>query len=236
MARKAKRGARPRAPLSRELVLRTAIAMADESGPESLSMRKLGQALGVQAMSLYRHVANRDEILDGIVDLVISEIELPAKGADWKTAMRRRAISAHDVLSRHPWASSLFESGKRMSPEKLRYADAVLGALLDAGFPVAIAHRAFLTLDSYIYGFTLQEVSWGVGAEEVPEVTAQLRPQVPVDAYPHVVAVMEYVMSDSPRTPAKGKSAAGFSSWFEFGLDLILDGLERLRDVKPARR
>jgi AcrR family transcriptional regulator len=230
VARKTKRGARSRAPLSRERILRAAIALADESGIESLSMRKLGQALGVEAMSLYRHVAHRDELLDGMVDVVFSEIYLPSKGADWKTAMRQRAISAREVLSRHPWASSLFESRKSLSPERLRYADAIIGSLREGGFPIATAYRAFLVLDSYIYGFTLHEVSSAVDAEEVPEATARLRPQVPADAYPNVIEIMDYV------TGAKGERAPGLSSEFEFGLDLILDGLERLRAVKPTRR
>lgn len=237
MARKTKRGAPSRAPLSRERVLRAAIALAHEGGIESLTMRKLGQALGVEAMSLYRHVANRDEILDGIVDMVISEIEVPRKGADWKMAMRQRAISAHEVLLRHPWASSLFESRKGVSPERLRYADAIVGSLREAGFPIATAYRAFLTLDSYIYGFTLQEVSWALDAAELPEVTARLRPQIPADVYPNVLEVMEYVAdSKSARAGSKGKRAPGFSSEFEFGLELILDGLGRLRDVRPKRR
>lgn len=228
MARKTRRGARARVPLSRERVLRAAIALADKSGIESLSMRKLGQALGVEAMSLYRHVANRHEILDGIVDLVISEIEIPVKGEDWKTAMRRRALSAREVLSRHPWAAGLFESQRRMSPETLRYADAIIGTLRDAGFPTAIAYQAFFTLDSYIYGFILQVSSWGIDAEQMPEETERLRPQVPQEAYPNIIAVMEHVMSSKP--------SPGMSSEFEFGLGLILDGLERLRDVGPAKR
>jgi AcrR family transcriptional regulator len=228
MPRKTRKGARSRAPLSRERVLRAAIALADESGLESLSMRKLAQALGVEAMSLYRHVASRHDILDGLVDLVISEIEIPAKGANWKAAMRQRASSARAVLSRHPWAAALFESQRRMSPETLRYADAILGTLRDAGFPIEIALRAFFTLDSYIYGFVLQVSSWGMDPEEMPEETARLRPQVAPDTYPNIIAVMEHVMSSKP--------SPGMSAEFEFGLDLILDGLERLRDVRPKKR
>lgn len=121
MPRATRRKARLRAPLSRERVLRAAITLADKGGIESLTMRKLGQALGVEAMSLYRHVANRDEILDGIVEEIIGEIEVPAKGAGWKSAMRRRAISAHEVILRHPWASTLIESRVLLSPAMLRY-------------------------------------------------------------------------------------------------------------------
>jgi AcrR family transcriptional regulator len=228
MPRKTRKGARSRAPLSRERVLRAAIALADESGLESLSMRKLAHALGVEAMSLYRHVASRDDILDGLVDLVIGEIEIPAKGANWKTAMRQRARSARDVLSRHLWAVALFESQRRMSPETLRYADAIIGSLRDAGFSTANAYRAFFTLDSFIYGFIVQVSSWGVKAEEVPEETARLRPQVSPTEFPNIIAVMEHVMSSKP--------SPGMTAEFEFGLDLLLDGLERLRDVKGKKR
>ncbi len=230
MARKTKRRTRSHTPLSRERVLRAAITLADEGGIESLSMRKLGKALGVEAMSLYGHVASRDEILDGIIEMVVSEIELPAKGSDWKTAMRRRAISAHEVLLRHSWASTQIESRGLVSPAMLRYADAIIGSLRDAGFPIAIAYRAFLTLDSYIYGFTLQEVSWPFDAEEVPDVTARLRTRIPADAYPHIIEIMGHIVdSRAARAGSKGNKASDYSSEFDFGLDLILDGLERLR-------
>jgi AcrR family transcriptional regulator len=228
MPSKTRKAARSRAPLSRERVLRAAMALADESGLESLSMRKLAQALGVEAMSLYRHVASRDDILDGLVDLAISEIEIPAKGANWKTAMRQRARSARDVLSRHLWAAGLFESRRRMSPETLRYADAIIGSLRDAGFSTAMAYRAFFTLDSFIYGFIVQVSSWGIDPKDAPQETARLRPQVSPEMFPNIVAVMEHVMSSKP--------SPGMSAEFEFGLDLLLDGLERLRDVKGNKR
>ncbi len=230
MARKTKRASRSRQPLSRERVLRAAIKIADESGIESLSMRKLGQALGVEAMSLYRHVASRNAILDGIIEMVVGEIEIPAKGSDWKTSMRKRAISAHEALLRHPWASALIESRMSFSPVMLRYADSILGSLRQAGLPIAMAYRAFLTLDSYIYGFTLQEVSWPWDAEEVPDVTARLQGQVPADAYPNIAEVMKYIVSsNTAQARSKHQEASSYSSEFEFGLDLILDGFERMR-------
>jgi AcrR family transcriptional regulator len=229
MARKlpsdAKRRRTRRVPLSRERILRRAIEQADRNGIESLSMRRLAASLGVEAMSLYNHVANKDEICDGMVDLVVSEIDLPTGAADWKAAMRRRAISAHEVLLRHPWAAALFESRTTLSPVRLRYTDSVLGVLREAGFSIELAYNAFLTLDSYVYGFTLQEVNWAHKPEEVPSVIERLSPQVPVDEHPHLAEVMGFVMRS--RTE---RAASAYESEFQFGLDLILDGFEALRN------
>jgi len=211
----------PRPPLSKERVLRAAIALADGSGIESLSMRKLGQRLGVEAMSLYNHVANKDEILDGMVDLVVGEIDLPAEGADWKTAMRRRAISAHEVLVRHAWASSQIVSRVNVGPAMLRYVDSTLGALREAGFSYALVDRAWNAMDSYIYGFTLQELNFPFQPEEYADVAAAYRPQISADDYPYLVELTELVMG------AKHDGVAEF----EFGLDLVLDGLDRIRNT-----
>ena len=159
MAPQPEPNATPRIPLTRERVLRAAIALCDEGGIESLSMRKLGQQLGVEAMSLYNHVANKDDILDGIVDVVVNEIDVPPIGDDWKAALRQRANSARAVLSRHPWATGLIESRTNPGPATLRYYDSVIGSLREAGFSIEMAAHAFSALDSYIYGFALQEVS-----------------------------------------------------------------------------
>src|SRR3990172_9394989 len=139
----------PRVPLSRERVLRAAIGLDDEGGIESLSMRKLGQRLGVEAMSLYYHAANKDDILDGIVDIVVSEIDVPSGGGDWKAAMRASAISAHEVLLRHPWAASLILSGPTVRPARLRYMDSILGCLREAGFSAEMTDHAYHALDSH---------------------------------------------------------------------------------------
>lgn len=208
--------------LSTEGVLRAAIEIADEGGIESLSMRKLGQALGVEAMSLYNHVANKDEILNRIGDLVVSEIEIPAEDLDWKTAMRRRANSAHEVFLRHPWVTTLIESQISMSPERLRYFDGTIGSLRRGGFSVELAYNAFLALDSFIYGFAFHEVSWQFKPEERQEVAADLTSQMPSDLYPHVAEIGQFVMD-----PANSKDRTGYESEFEFGLNLLLDGLER---------
>jgi AcrR family transcriptional regulator len=211
-----------RAPLTRERVLGAAVLLADEDGIESLTMRKLGLRLGVEAMSLYNHVANKDALLDGMVDLVVSEIDLPAGAVDWKEAMRRRAISAQAVFCRHPWASSLIDSRQSSGPARLRYFDWVVGTLRRAGFTLELAARAFSVLDSYIYGFGRQQLNMAAGVDMTPEELAEafLR-AIPADEYPYLrEMVVEHAMD------------AGYDEGadFAFGLDLILDGLERLLD------
>ena len=227
MAPQSKPATEPRIPLSRERVLRAAVAFADESGRESLSMRKLGEALGVEAMSLYNHVANKDELLDGMVDLVFSEIDLPPGGADWKTAMRQRAVSARQALSRHPWAIALMESRTSPGPATLRHHDAVIGSLREGGFSIEMAAHAFSVLDSYIYGFALQEASLPFDtAEETAEVAEMILKQMPPDEYPHLTELaVEHVL----------QPGYDYGDEFEFGLDLILGGLERARNATSSR-
>jgi AcrR family transcriptional regulator len=203
-----------RTPLSRERVLRAAVALADRGGIDSLTMRRLGQELGVEAMSLYNHVANKDEILDGIVDLVVGDIEVPPTGTSWKTAMRQRAVSAHEVLLAHPWAAMLIMSRFNIGPGMTRYLDATLGRLREGGFSIEGALDAWNTLDSHIYGFTLQELNLPFEVEEAQQVSADVLGRIPADEFPHVVEVISEIM----RT--------GRVESFEFGLDLILDGLE----------
>ena len=212
--------AEPRTPLSKERVLRAAISLADEAGIESLTMRKLGQALGVKAMSLYNHVANKEDILDGIVDAVVSEIDVPSAGADWKTAMRQRAISAHEVLLRHPWACSLFMSRINVGPAMFGYADSTLGRLREAGFSIEMADYAWTTIDNYIYGRTLQVLNFPFDREEYAAATTYL-PQIPADEYHYLNELANEIAMESGHDG---------NVEFEFGLDLILDGLERIRD------
>ncbi|HEV2871948.1 MAG TPA: TetR/AcrR family transcriptional regulator C-terminal domain-containing protein [Actinomycetota bacterium] len=209
-----------RAPLTRERVLAAAIDLADRDGIASLSMRKLAQELGVEAMSLYHHVANKDAILDGLIDLVFGEIDLPVGEADWKAAMRRRAISAREVLRRHPWATGLMESRSTPGPATLRHHDAVLGILRNGGFPLELAAHAYSLLDSYIYGFALQETSLPFNTpEETAEVAQAMMAEFPADAYPHLTEIaVEHVL----------QPGYSYASEYLFGLDLILDGLERL--------
>ncbi len=208
-----------RVPLTKERVLRAAITLADEGGIESLSMRKLGLALGVEAMSLYNHVANKDEILDGIVDLVAGEVKVPSKRGGWKSAIRRSVISTHEVLLRHPWAGSLTVSRPRVGAAKLRYVDWLIGCLREAGFSIQTAHNAMHAIESHTYGFTLQELSFPADIEEMgPEIAALLRRQQIVAEFPHISEMVQDSIHDDQVE-------------FEFVLDLILDGLERARDT-----
>ncbi|MFN8629275.1 MAG: TetR/AcrR family transcriptional regulator C-terminal domain-containing protein [Chloroflexota bacterium] len=216
MARTTKR-AQVRAPLSRERVLVTAVKLADQGGLESLSMRKLGQELGVEAMALYYHFANKDEVINGMVDLVFSEVHLPAAGIDWKTAMRHRARSLRDVLLRHPWALGLLESRRQPGPATLRHHDAVIGTLRSAGFDMPTIAHAYTLLDSYLYGFALFSVNLPFEpSEEVAELGRVTLQAFPVDAYPNLVA---YVAAMGP--------GYRYGDEFEYGLDLVLDGIQR---------
>jgi AcrR family transcriptional regulator len=216
--------ARRRRPLSRDRVLRAAMRLADEGGLESVSMRRLGQALRVEAMSLYKHVASKDDILDGIADLVTSDFEVPSSDVDWRTAVRRSAISAHEVLLRHPWASGLIESRRSAGPARLRFLDAVIGALSAGGFTMPTVTRAVMALDSHTYGFVLQEMAWPFDVETAREAATSFARGLPAGEYPNLLAMAELVTNAPHGVPVD----------FEFGLDLILDGLERLRD--PAGR
>ena len=217
----------PRTPLTRDRVLRVAISLADEKGIESLSMRKLGQELGVEAMSLYNHVANKDDLVDGIVEMIVGEFAVPRDDADWSVALREAAKSAHAVLLRHAWAPALLESRVTPSPVRFRYADATIGTLRRAGFSIDLAYRAQLIIDSYVYGFTLHEVSWPFTAEEQRDVAATLRPHVEPDEYPYLTEMMEFITT--ARTSKAGrKDAVAYELEFDFGLDLILDSLAKL--------
>jgi AcrR family transcriptional regulator len=206
--------------LTRERVLAAAIALVDEAGLAALTMRELGQRLGVEAMSLYNHVSNKDDILDGIVDLVVSEIDLPSDTADWKEAMRRRATSAQSVFTRHPWASGLIDSRQSSGPARLRYFDWVLGTLRRAGFSLETSARAFSILDSYVYGFGRQQLNLAAGGDVAPEeMAAAFRQAIPPDEYPYLTEmVVDYAITSGNDVEAD----------FRFGIDLILDGLERL--------
>ena len=218
--------------LTRERVLKAAVELADKDGVESLSMRSLGQALGVEAMSLYNHVANKDDLLDAIVELVVSEISDSTEVADWKAAMRSRAIATHRVLLRHPWVSSLLESRTRPIPGRLQYFNSTVGMLREAGFSTDLAYYSFLTVDSFVYGFTFQVLNWPFKADDRPKVVKRLRTKISVDEYPHIVDVMDYVAG-----AARSKSSqVGYEREFEFGLELILDGLEQRRDRAQRQR
>jgi AcrR family transcriptional regulator len=206
-----------RASLSRERVLRAALRLADERGIDALSMRNLGKALRVEAMSLYKHVTGKEDVLDGLADLVTEEIELPAAGVDWRTALRGSAISAHEALRRHPWAGPVLESRVNPGPARLRYLEAVVGVLRGAGFPMPDVARAFMLLDSHTYGFTMQESAMPFSADSLSDSAAAMAESLPAGEFPNLRAMVALATSGPAAVPVE----------FEFGLDLILDGLER---------
>ena len=207
-----------RAPLSRDRVLRAAVTRADQEGISSLSMRKLGEALGVEAMSLYNHVASKSDLLDGMIDIVFGEIDLPSGDGDWKAAMRRRAISARQVLRRHPWAIGLMESRTSPGPATLRHHDAVLGCLRRGGFSLELTAHAYSLLDSYIYGFALQEAGLPFGTgEEAARVAEEISAQFASGEYPYLTEIaMAHVV----------QPGYDYADEFETGLELILDSLQ----------
>lgn len=206
--------------LTRERVLRAALALADERGIDALSMRELGRHLSVDAMSLYNHVDNKDDLLDGIVDLVVGEIGLPDDSDDWAAAMRTRARSAQRVFARHPWAAELIDSRTSSGPERLRYLDWVIGTLRQAGFSIGVALHAYSALDSYIYGFARQQANMSGDGSGSPEAAQQLMSQIPTDQFPHLTDVINHWTETGYDPDAD----------FDFGLTLILDSLQRHLD------
>jgi AcrR family transcriptional regulator len=215
-----------RAPLSRERVLRGALAVADASGIGALTIRSIARELGVKPMSLYHYVAGKDDILDGIVDLVFSEIELPSAGGDWQAEMRRRAISARRALRRHPWAIGLLQSRANPGAATLRHHDATIATLRKAGFSVAMTAHAYALLDSYVYGFALQEASLPFKPETVAGVAGPGSQQISADKYPHFAEMAtEHIL----------QPGYDFGDEFEIGLSVILGALTTSIPGGPAR-
>jgi AcrR family transcriptional regulator len=225
MAIRTRETAKRRVPLNRERVLRAAVALADQGGFESLTMRKLAKELGVEAMSLYNHVASKDDLLDGMVDVVFGEIELPSTDVDWKTAMRTRAVSTREVLARHRWAIGLMEGRTNHGPANLSLHNAVLGCLRAAGFSMEMTVHAYSVQDAYIYGFALQESD--MSSESADDFAAEAQRQMHeyqavLADYPHLVEVVGGHVA---------RSGYDYATEFLFGLDLILDALDTLRDA-----
>ena len=217
---------RPRLPLSRDRILRAALALADEGGIDALTMRKLGQVLGFEAMSLYNHVANKDDVLDGILDLVLDESEPPSPAGDWHTAIRNSAISVHQGLTRHPWACPLLMSPGRIRPARLQYIDSLLGRLREAGFSAETTYHAYHVLDAHIFGFSLWQANHSYSAAQISNLAAEwLERMIPPDVYPHLHEHGEQHLAGGPHHDV---------SAFEFGLGFILDGLEKIRDAEQA--
>jgi AcrR family transcriptional regulator len=229
MAQKPDSKPQSRVPLSRERVLDAAIRLADEGGIESLTMRRLARALGVEAMSLYNHVANKGDLVDAMVDLVVSEIDLPSTTEAWDAAVRKCAISAHEVLLRHPWSCSLvMSSASTRVPRnaRIRYMEWLLGRLREAGFSPELTYHAYHALDGHILGFTLWELGHSAAAnamrddKDFADFAASFVRELRAADYPYLAEHAEQHLA------AAGDDGA---SEFEFGLDLLLDGLERAR-------
>jgi AcrR family transcriptional regulator len=216
-------GAETRAPLTKERVLRTAVALADRGGIESLSMRKLAQALDVVPMALYRHVANKDELLGGLVDVVVGEIEPPLEGTDWKTAIRARILSARRSLLRHPWASRVMESRTTPTPVVLGYMDSMIGLFRTGGFSLDVTHHALHAMGSRMFGFT-QEL-FNDTSEADPEMDAEMFGAM-ADTYPYIFEIFTTISHDDRSVVGAG---CDDQFEFEFALDLMLDGLEKLK-------
>ena len=206
-----------RQPLTRDRILDAAISLADRDGIAAVTMRRLGQELGVEAMSLYKHVPDTDAVLAGITDRVAGEFTIPSSDAPWRDALRASMIANHEVLLRHPWAGPLLESTLETGPARLTYLDAVVGVLRGAGFSLTDVAHAFGALDSHLYGFVMQVANWPFDAEDYPEVAAELATELDADRYPNILAMAMSVASTHQGMPLD----------FTFGLDLILDGLER---------
>jgi AcrR family transcriptional regulator len=209
--------------LSRERILEAAMRLADEGGLESLTMRKLARELGVEAMSLYNHVANKRDLVEGMVDLVVDEFELPSGEEQWEAAIRTYAISAHDALLRHPWACNpVLSPPERPSSMlgRLRNMNWLLGQLRNAGFSADLTYHAYHVIDSHIFGFTLWQLGHRVTRDDVEDLAATFLREIPIADYPHAAEHVEQHMAAAPGDGARA---------FEYGLDLILEGLKRAR-------
>lgn len=203
-------------PLSRARILKKALQLADATGIEKLSMRKLALELHVEAMSLYNHISNKEALIDGMLDEVVSEFAVPVSDGDWKSAMRSRAISAHEVLIKHPWAALLMLSRVNVGPAIMTWANASYGCLHDAGFDYPLVDHAINAMDNHIYGFTLQIINSPVSSDEYAHAAEHYLPGIPADKYPHIHAMATLIMEGEH---------SGVND-FAFGLELILDGLE----------
>jgi AcrR family transcriptional regulator len=210
-------------PLSRERVLRAAVALADQAGVDALTMRRLAQELGVVPMALYKHVASKDELLDGMVDVVVGEIDPPASGTDWKTAIRRRVLSARGALLRHPWASQILESRTDPTPAVLEYMDSMIGMFRAGGFSIDLTHHAMHAMGSRLLGFSQELYDDSVDLD--PEATAVMLQRM-AGKFPHITELVMAITHEEASVVGQG---CDDQFEFEFALDLMLDGLDRLR-------
>ena len=218
-----------REPLNRERVLRAAVDLADREGIDALSMRRLGQELGVEAMSLYNHVGGKDDLLDGMVGMIIGEIEPAPEGGSWQQAARDRILSARRTMLRHPWASAVIVSRTQASPLIMRYMDTMAGILRRGGFSVDLLHHAFHALGSRVLGFSQELYDDSSDLAAGDEMQAVMLAQMARE-YPYITQIVQQVVHDDASVVGSGCD----DQWeFEFALDLLLDGLERLRAASP---
>jgi AcrR family transcriptional regulator len=210
-----------RLPLSRERILNAALELADENGIEAVTMRKLGQALGFEAMSLYNHVANKDEVFNGMLDLVLAECEPPSPAGDWAEAIRSSASSVHQALRKHPWACPLLMSPGRVRDARLGYMDLLLGRLRQAGFSAETTYHAYHVLDGFIFGFSLWETSHTYTEEEASRFASIFEDMITPERYPYLHEHARQHFSEGPHREV---------SAFEFGLDLVVDGLRKIHE------
>lgn len=211
---------KPRAPLTRDRIVRAGLQLADGSGVDAVTMRRVGQELGFEAMSLYRHVTGKDDLLNGMLDVVLEEWELPSDEEPWAQAVRASALSVHAALRRHPWAARLLMSGSHLRPARLGYMDSLLGTLRRGGFDADTTYHVYHLLDGHIFGFSLWEIAYTSAEATDEELVARFIATVPWDDYPHLTEHRDQHMSDGAHREV---------SAFEVGLDLILDGLQTSR-------
>jgi AcrR family transcriptional regulator len=208
--------AQTRTPLSRERIVQTAVELADRSGVDAVTMRRLGDELGFEAMSLYRYVASKDDLLDGMLDVVLAEWELPEESGDWRESVRTSGRSVHDALRRHPWSARLLMTGMRVRPARLEYMEWLLGRLRGAGFDADRTYSVYHLLDGFVFGFTLWEIAYTSVDLDDEEVVSRIMNAIPWDELPHLTEHRDQHMADGPHRDVRA---------FEIGLDLILDGL-----------
>ncbi|MFL6061535.1 MAG: TetR/AcrR family transcriptional regulator [Marmoricola sp.] len=216
-----------RSPLNRDKVLRAAVRLADTEGIESVSMRRLSHDLGVVPMALYKHVANKDELVGGMVDVVVGEIAAPAEGLGWKPAVRHRVLSAREVMLGHPWASRVIEARTTPTPVVLAYMDSTIALFLDGGLSIDLTHHVMHALGPRMFGFTQELFTDPAAAGLDPAVQAVMLEQIR-DVFPHVVTIATGAAHDAGTVVGPG---CDDQFEFEFGIDLLLDGFERLHQA-----
>lgn len=215
-----------REPLTRERIFKKALELADKGGIESVSMRQIAQGLNVEAMSLYKHIANKEDIMDGFVELLFEQMTLPPAESKWQEALRERAYSLRKVLNKYPWASSLIETRSFLGPARLRHHDNMIGILRNGGFSIEAAYNILIAITSYTYGFAIMEQAWFSPAVEPEKKLSKAHAPPPISStdYPHLLEMLNFV---SGKGDGQARPQPGLASEFEFGLNNLLQGFEK---------